>query len=432
MFAFETAPDQSESFDSGARMKRRVAITGIGLVTPLGRGVDTFWSRLVRGDSGVSPVTLFDVAGYRVQFGGQVPWNPEQENIADPKEIRRLDRYAQFAIASAIDAVADSGIDFDTEDPFRCGVAIGSGIGGLQEFETQFERMLTRGVEKVSPFFIPKLLLNSASGHVSTRFGIKGPNIAIATACASAAHSIGSALRMIQYGDADVMVTGGSEAALTPIALAGFQNMRALSFRNDSPTQASRPFDKDRDGFVLAEGAGVAVLEEWEHARRRGARIYGELKGYGASGDAGHITQPDDEGEGASRAMMAALDDAAIPPKSVEYINAHGTSTPLGDRAETIAIKRVFGPHAKRLAISSTKSQLGHSLGASGGIELAVCSLTLSTGVIAPTINLDTADPECDLDYTPKIARETKPRVILSNNFGFGGHNASLVLARVD
>jgi 3-oxoacyl-[acyl-carrier-protein] synthase II len=422
--------DQVANIRYGVVMKRRVAITGIGVVTPLGRDVGTFWTRLVRGDSGVGPVTLFDVAGYRVQFGGEVPWDPERENIADLKEVRRLDRYSQFAIASALDAVADSGIDFNTEDPFRCGVAIGSGIGGLQEFETQFERMLTRGVDKVSPFFIPKLLLNSASGHVSTRFGIKGPNIAIATACASAANSIGSALRMIQYGDADVMVTGGSEAALTPIALAGFQNMRALSFRNDAPTRASRPFDKDRDGFVLAEGAGVAVLEEWGHARKRGARIYGELKGYGATGDAGHITQPDDAGAGASRAMVAALEDAQLSPGAVDYINAHGTSTPLGDRAETIAIKRVFGDHAKRLAISSTKSQLGHSLGASGGIELAVCALTLATGTIAPTINLDTPDPECDLDYTPRVARDTKARVIMSNNFGFGGHNVSLVLSR--
>ncbi len=413
-------------------MKRRVAITGIGLVTPLGRDVGAFWTRLVRGDSGVGPVTLFDVVGYRVQFGGQVPWEPEKENIADLKELRRLDRYSQFALASARDAVTDSGLDFSREDPFRCGVAIGSGIGGLQEFENQFERMVTKGVDKVSPFFIPKLLLNSASGHVSTLFGIKGPNIAIATACASAANSIGSALRMIQYGDADVMVTGGSEAALTPIALASFQNMRALSFRNDSPTQASRPFDVDRDGFVLAEGAGVVVLEEWERARNRGARIYGELKGYGASGDAGHITQPDDEGAGASRAMAAALEDAEIAPDAVDYINAHGTSTPLGDKAETRAIKRVFGPHAKRLSVSSTKSQLGHSLGASGGIELGVCAMTLTTGVIAPTINLDTPDPECDLDYTPREARERKVSVVMSNNFGFGGHNASLVVARVE
>ncbi|MFM7042631.1 MAG: beta-ketoacyl-ACP synthase II [Planctomycetaceae bacterium] len=411
-------------------MRRRVAVTGLGVVTSLGRQVDLFWDRLVRGDSGVGPVTLFDVTGYRVQFGGQVPWEPEREDIADAKELRRLDRYSQFAIAAAKDAVADSGIAFDREEPYRCGVAIGSGIGGLQEFETQFARMVDKGVDKVSPFFIPKLLLNSASGHVSTLFGIKGPNIAIATACASAANSIGAALRMIQYGDAEVMVTGGTEAALTPIALAGFQNMRALSFRNDDPQRASRPFDADRDGFVLAEGAGVVVLEEWEHARRRGARIYAELKGHGATGDAGHITQPDDAGAGAAEAMAAALRDAAIAPEAVGYINAHGTSTPLGDKAETAAIRHVFGSHARRLALSSTKSQLGHTLGASGGIELAVCALTLTRGVIAPTINLDTPDPACDLDYTPKVAREARVDVVMSNNFGFGGHNASLVLAR--
>jgi 3-oxoacyl-[acyl-carrier-protein] synthase II len=417
---------------TGSGMKRRAVVTGLGVVTSLGRAVGGFWDRLVRGDSGVGPITLFDVSGYRVQFGGQVPWDPEQENIANPKDLRRIDRFAQFAIASAIDAVADSGIEFAKEDPYRCGVAIGSGIGGLNEFEAQHERLHTKGIDKVSPFFIPKLLLNTASGHVSTLFGAKGVNIATATACASAANSIGSALRAIQYGDADVMLTGGSEAALTPMGLAGFQNMRALSFRSDAPQQASRPFDVDRDGFVLAEGAGVVVLEELEHARRRGARIYGELKGYGASGDAGHITQPDEEGLGASRAMTMALRDAGLDTDAIDYINAHGTSTPLGDAAETAAVKRVFGPHAKRLALSSTKSQLGHTLGASGGIELVVCALSLDRDVIPPTINLDTPDPACDLDYTPKVAREARLRVTMSNNFGFGGHNASLILSRLD
>jgi 3-oxoacyl-[acyl-carrier-protein] synthase II len=417
---------------TGSGMKRRAVVTGLGVVTSLGRAVGGFWDRLVRGDSGVGPVTLFDVSGYRVQFGGQVPWEPEQENIANPKDLRRIDRFVQFAIASAIDAVADSGIEFSKEDPYRCGVAIGSGIGGLNEFEAQHERLHTKGIDKVSPFFIPKLLLNTASGHVSTLFGAKGVNIATATACASATNSIGSALRAIQYGDADVMLTGGSEAALTPMGLAGFQNMRALSFRSDAPQQASRPFDVDRDGFVLAEGAGVVVLEELEHARRRGARIYGELKGYGASGDAGHITQPDEEGLGASRAMTMALRDAELDTDAIDYINAHGTSTPLGDAAETAAVKRVFGPHAKRLALSSTKSQLGHTLGASGGIELVVCALSLDRDVIAPTINLDTPDPACDLDYTPKVAREARLRVTMSNNFGFGGHNASLILSRLD
>ena len=413
-------------------MKRRVVVTGLGLVTSLGRSVDVFWDRVVRGESGVGPITLFDVAGYRVQFGGQVPWEPEGEDIAPPKELKRLDRFTQFAIAAAKDAVSDSGLDFNAEDPFRCGVVIGSGIGGLWEFEVQEERLLHKGIDKVSPFTIPKLMVNSASGHVSSLYGIKGPNFAVATACASAANSIGSALRSIQYGDADVMVTGGSEAALTPIGLAGFQNMRALSFRSDAPQAASRPFDADRDGFVLAEGAGVIVIEELEHARRRGARIYAELKGYGASGDAGHITQPDEEGRGAGRAMEMALADAGLAVDAVDYINAHGTSTPLGDKAETAAIKRVFGPHARTLAVSSTKSHLGHTLGASGGIEAVVCALTIARGVITPTINYHTPDPACDLDYTPNVAREAKVDVAMSNSFGFGGHNASLVLARLD
>jgi 3-oxoacyl-[acyl-carrier-protein] synthase II len=412
-------------------MKRRVAVTGLGLATSLGRPVDLFWDRILRGESGVGPITLFEVAGYRVQFGGQVHWDAESENIASPKELKRLDRFTQFAIASAKDAVADSGLDFAQEDPYRCGVVIGSGIGGLWEFEVQEERLLHKGIDKVSPFTIPKLMVNSASGHVSALFGAKGPNFAVATACASAANSIGSGLRAIQYGDADVMIAGGSEAALTPIGLAGFQNMRALSFRTDAPQQASRPFDVDRDGFVLSEGAGVVVLEEMEHARRRGARIYGELMGYGASGDAGHITQPDEEGRGAARAMAMALEDAGLNPDAIGYINAHGTSTPLGDKAETVAMKRVFGEHARRLAISSTKSQLGHTLGASGGIELVVCALTISRGVIAPTINLDNPDPDCDLDYTPKVAREARVEVAMSNSFGFGGHNASLVLGRL-
>ncbi len=412
-------------------MKRRAVVTGVGVVTSLGRKVDVFWDRIVRGDSGVGPITLFDVSGYRVQFGGQVHWEPENEDICTAKDLKRLDRFTQFAIGAAKDAAADSGLDFAKVEPYRCGVVIGSGIGGLWEFETQEERMLHKGIDKVSPFTIPKLMVNSASGHVSSLYGAKGPNFAVATACASAANSIGSALRAIQYGDGDVMITGASEAALTPIGLAGFQNMRALSFRGDAPQQASRPFDVDRDGFVLAEGAGVIVIEELEHARRRGARIYAELKGYGASGDAGHITQPDEEGRGGAHAMTMALQDAGIAPEAVDYINAHGTSTPLGDVAETKAVKRVFGGHAKRLAISSTKSNLGHTLGASGGIEAVVCSLTINRGVIAPTINLDTPDPECDLDYVPKVAREAKVDIAMSNSFGFGGHNASLVFARI-
>jgi 3-oxoacyl-[acyl-carrier-protein] synthase II len=412
-------------------MKRRVVVTGLGVVTSLGRAVETFWDRILRGESGVGPITLFDVSGFRVQFGGEVPWDAESQNIANPKELRRLDRFTQFAMAAAADAVSDSGLDFSKEDPFRCGVVIGSGIGGLSEFEAQHERLLHKGVDKVSPFTIPKLMVNSGSGHVSSMYGIKGPNFAVATACASAANSIGDALRAIQYGDADIMIAGGAEAALTPMGLAGFQNMRALSFRSDAPQKASRPFDMHRDGFVLAEGAGVVVLEELEHARARGARIYGELMGYGASGDAGHITQPDEEGRGAARAMSMALADAGLSVDRVQYVNAHGTSTPLGDKAETVAVKRVFGDHARRLAISSTKSQLGHTLGASGGIELVVCALTINRGVIAPTINLENPDPDCDLDYTPNVARDAKVDVAMSNSFGFGGHNACLVLGRL-
>jgi 3-oxoacyl-[acyl-carrier-protein] synthase II len=412
-------------------MKRRVVVTGLGVVTSLGRAVETFWDRILRGESGVGPITLFDVSGFRVQFAGEVPWNAEAENIASPKDLRRLDRFTQFAMAAAADAVSDSGLDFSKEDPYRCGVVIGSGIGGLSEFETQHERLLHKGIDKVSPFTIPKLMVNSASGHVSSMYGVKGPNFAVATACASAANSIGESLRSIQYGDADIMVSGGSEAALTPMGLAGFQNMRALSFRSEAPQQASRPFDMHRDGFVLAEGAGVVVLEELEHARQRGARIYGELVGYGASGDAGHITQPDEEGRGAARAMSMALADAGLRGDQVQYVNAHGTSTPLGDKAETVAVKRVFGDHARRLSISSTKSQLGHTLGASGGIELVVCALTIARGVISPTINLENPDPDCDLDYTPNVARDAQVNVAMSNSFGFGGHNASLLLARM-
>jgi 3-oxoacyl-[acyl-carrier-protein] synthase II len=412
-------------------MKRRVVITGLGVVTSLGRPVEQLWNRLLAGDSGVGSINLFDVSGYRVQFAGEVPWDGAAEGVASPKELRRLDRFTQFAIAAAGDAVRDSGIEFEKEDPYRCGVVVGSGIGGLAEFEAQHERLLTKGIDKVSPFTIPKLIVNAASGHVSSIHGMKGPNFAVATACASAANSIGEALRAIRYGDADVMVAGGSEAALTPMGLAGFQNMRALSFRSDAPQQASRPFDIGRDGFVLAEGAGIVVLEELEHARRRGAKIYGELMGYGSSGDAGHITQPDEEGRGAARAMAMALEDASLAPEAVGYINAHGTSTPLGDKAETKAIKKVFGEHAWQLAVSSIKSHLGHSLGASGGIELVACAMTLERNVIPPTINLETPDPECDLDYTPNQPRELVVDAVMSNSFGFGGHNASLVLGRL-
>jgi 3-oxoacyl-[acyl-carrier-protein] synthase II len=330
-------------------------------------------------------------------------------------------------MVAGIDAVVDSGIDFAKEEPFRCGVILGSGIGGLTEIEAQHERLVTKGPDKVSAFTIPKLMLNAASGHVSIRFGLRGPNYAVATACASATNAMGDAFKAIQYDDADVMVTGGTEAACTPMGLAGFANMRALSERHDNPPGASRPFDRDRDGFVLSEGAGLLVFEELEHAKRRGAKIYGEILGYGASADAGHITQPDVEGSGAAKAMASALRDAKLSPEAIDYINAHGTSTPLGDKAETIAIKTVFADHARKVSISSTKSQLGHLLGASGGVELVICMKALAHNVCPPTINYQTPDPDCDLDYTPNTPRERQLRAVMSNSFGFGGHNASII-----
>jgi 3-oxoacyl-[acyl-carrier-protein] synthase II len=412
-------------------MKRRVVVTGLGAVTSLSCQVEDLWQRLCRGESGVRPVHSFPVEGYRVRFGGEIyDWSTDA--YLPPKEAKRLDRFAQFAMVAAIDAVRDAGIDFSREtDPFRCGVILGSGIGGIHEIEEQHERLLKLGPSKVSVFTIPKLMVNAAPGQISIQFGLRGPNAAVATACASATNAIGEALKAIQYDDADVMVTGGTEAALTPMGISGFSNMRALSERNDDPPRASRPFDTERDGFVLSEGAGILLLEELEHAKARGARIYAELLGYGVSADAGHITQPDEHGTGAARAMENALRDARMNRDEVDYINAHGTSTPLGDRAETVAIKSVFKEHAPRLSISSTKSQLGHLLGASGGVELVATVLSIRDGLIAPTINLDTPDPQCDLDYTPNQARERPVRVAMSNSFGFGGHNAALVVGRL-
>lgn len=409
-------------------MKRRVVVTGLGAVTSLSNKLEDLWSRMLRGESGIHELRLFDSQDFKVHFGGEVyDWNTE--GYLPPKDSNRLDRFAQFAMVAGIDAVNDSGLDFEREDPFRCGVILGSGVGGLHEIETQVERLLSKGPDKVSAFTIPKLMVNAASGHVSIRYGLKGPNAAVATACASATNAIGDAFKTIQYDDADVMITGGSEAAITPMGISAFSNMRALSTRNSSPAQASRPFDRGRDGFVLSEGAGLIVLEELEHAKKRGARIYAELVGYGASGDGNHITQPDEHGTGAGRAMERALADAKLTPEAIDYINAHGTSTPLGDQAETTAIKRVFGPHAKQVSVSSTKSQLGHMLGASGGVELVFATLAIRDGLIPPTINLDDPDPACDLDYTPHKARERRVRAAMSNSFGFGGHNASVVVS---
>jgi 3-oxoacyl-[acyl-carrier-protein] synthase II len=408
-------------------MKRRVVVTGLGAVTSLSCRVEDLWQKLLSGESGIHTIQLFDTTDHKVHFGGDV-YDWTTGDYMSPKDAKRIDRFTQFAMVAGIDAVRDSGIDFKTIDPFRGGVILGSGIGGLHEIETQVERLLHKGPDKVSAFTIPKLMLNAASGQISIEFGLRGPNYAVATACASATNAMGDAFKSIQYDDADVMVTGGSEAAITPMGISGFANMRALSERNDAPTKASRPFDVDRDGFVLSEGAGMLVFEELEHARRRGAKIYAEVIGYGASADAGHITQPDEEGIGAARAMQAAVKDAKIDPALVGYINAHGTSTMLGDQAETAAIKHVFGEHARELSISSTKSQLGHLLGASGGVELIAAVLAIRDSVIPPTINLDTPDPLCDLDYTPKQPRQRKLRAAMSNSFGFGGHNASILV----
>jgi 3-oxoacyl-[acyl-carrier-protein] synthase II len=418
-------------------MKRRVVVTGIGAVTSLGLKVDELWKRLLRCESGIGRIKLFDTAGtdmtgqpFKVNFAGEIPnWPPP--GYITSKDEKRIDRFAQFALIAGIDAVNDSGIDFKREEPFRCGVIIGSGVGGITEMEEQLIRLVAKGPDRVSAFCIPKLMVNAGSGHVSIQYGLRGINTAVATACASAANAIGDAMAAIRHNVADVMITGGSEAAITRMGIAGFSNMRALSERNDAPQKASRPFDADRDGFVLAEGAGILVLEELEHARQRGARIYGELIGYGTSADGSHITQPDEEGTGAAKAMELALRDAEIEPSAIGYINAHGTSTPLGDAAETYAIKRIFGDHARKVSVSSTKSQLGHLLGASGGVELILSILAIRDGVIPATINYETPDPKCDLDYTPNEPRERRVQAAMSNSFGFGGHNASLIVARL-
>jgi 3-oxoacyl-[acyl-carrier-protein] synthase II len=411
-------------------MNRRVVITGIGAVTPLSSKVPDLWQRILACESGIHEVRLFDVSDYKVKFGGDV-YDWSVAGYIDSKEEKRIDRFTQFAMVAGIDAVRDAGIDFDTFDRFRAGAIIGSGIGGVGEIISQHDRLLAKGPDKVSPFTVPKMMLNAASGQLSIHFGIRGPNYAVATACASATNAMGEAFKAIRYGEADVMLTGGTEAAMEPISLAGFCSMKALSTRNNDPTRASRPFDADRDGFVLSEGAGILVFEELEFAKARGARIYAEVLGYGASADAGHITQPDAQGVGAARAMSNALTDSKLNPSDVDYINAHGTSTPLGDKAETIAVKRVFEDHAYKLNVSSTKSQLGHSLGASGGVELVMCVQAIRDQVAPPTINLDTPDPDCDLNYTPNAPHERQIRRAMSNSFGFGGHNASIIIGSV-
>ena len=411
-------------------MKRRVVVTGLGAVTALGCRVEELWTRICNGESGVGQITRFDASRFRSRIGGEIN-NFSIDGYIEPKEVKKFDRFVQYAHVSGLDAVGDSALDFSKEDLWRCGVILGSGIGGLETIEVQHERLLDKGPDKVSPFTIPKLIGNAASAQLSIQYGLHGPNQVVVTACASATNAIGDAYKLIRDGEIDVAISGGSEAALTPIGLSAFAAMRALSERNDDPKRASRPFDRDRDGFVLSEGAGVLVLEELEHAKARGARIYAEMFGYGVSCDGGHITAPDKGGVAAAYAMSQALKDAHVDPSDIGYINAHGTSTSLGDQAETTAIKAVFKENAKSVSISSTKSQLGHLLGASGGVELIFCILALRDGVIPPTINLENPDPLCDLDYTPNTARQRQISIAMSNSFGFGGHNGSLVIGKL-
>ncbi|MCY3012169.1 MAG: beta-ketoacyl-ACP synthase II [Planctomycetota bacterium] len=412
-------------------MRRRVVVTGLGCVTPLSCDVAELWKAVLDGKSGIHPLSIIDTTHHKVRFGGDVA-NFDPGTAVEPKEIKRLDRFTLFAMYAAYHAVRDCGIEFSKEDATRCGVILGSGIGGLNEIEEQMFRLFSKGPDRVSPFTIPKMMLNAAGGNIAIHYGLQGPNFAVATACASSNNAMGDALKAIQYDDADVMITGGTEAAITAMGVSGFANMKALSTRNDAPEKASRPFDADRDGFVLSEGCGVLIFEEYEHAKRRGARIYCEILGYGGSCDAGHITAPDEQGRGAGRAMSNALRDAKINASDVDYINAHGTSTPLGDKAETVAVKNVFGESARSVAISSTKGHLGHALGASGSIEMILSILACYDGVIPPTINLDTPDPSCDLDFTPHQPRNRKVRIAMNNSFGFGGHNATMICGRLD
>jgi 3-oxoacyl-[acyl-carrier-protein] synthase II len=410
--------------------QRRVVITGMGLVTALGESLDEFWQNICNGKSGVKTIENFDTSKYPVHIGGEITGFVPTKYF-DKKETKRIDQFGLYALASAISAVNDSGLDFDKISPDRCGVIVGSGIGGLSELEKEHTKLINRGPSRVSPFCVPKLMVNAGSANISIYYHLRGANTSVVTACASATNAIGDALRQVQMGAAEVMITGGSEAALTGLGLASFCALKALSQRNDEPERASRPFDRDRDGFVLAEGAGIVILEEYEHARKRGAKIYAELIGFGMTGDGSHLTAPDPDGKGAKAAMRLAVEDAGITPEKVDYINAHGTSTQLNDISETKAIKAVFGSAAKQVSISSTKSHLGHLLGASGGPELIASVLAIVNGVIPPTINLENPDPECDLDYTPLTARERKVDYAMSNSFGFGGHNACLVVGKV-
>ena len=411
-------------------MKRRVVVTGMGAVTPVGNDVATMWRSLIEGRSGAAPITHFDASSFEVRFACEVK-GFDVSQYMDRKEAKRSDQFTQYAVAAASQAMHDAGFaDGSGYDPENTGVIIGSGIGGLKIFEEQHDVYRSRGPTKISPFFIPMFISDIAAGIVSMQFNAKGPNYATVSACATSAHAIGDAFRTIQYGDADVMITGGAEATVTPMAVGGFANMKALSERNDSPETASRPFDLTRDGFVMGEGGAVLILEELEHARRRGARIYSEIVGYGATGDAYHLTAPAPNGEGAQRAMKRALKDASLAPEDIQYVNAHGTSTPANDLNETAAIKAVFGDHAYAMNVSSTKSATGHMLCAAGAVELVISTLAINNSLIPPTINYETPDPACDLNYTPNKPVEREVNAAISNSFGFGGHNTTLAVKR--
>jgi len=408
---------------------RRVVITGVGAVTPIGNTAEEFWAALLRGTSGIGPITRFDTTGFATRIAGEVK-GFESLKYVDKKDDRKLDPFLKYAIACAVMAVEDAALPLAEMDKTRFGVMVGSGIGGITTLLDTHDVLNAKGPDRVSPFFIPMLIINMASGLISMRFGAKGPNSSVVTACATGNHAIGDAMKIIQRGAADVMIAGGSEAIIIPLTIAGFCQMKAMSTRNDEPAKASRPFDAGRDGFVCGEGGGLVVLEALDHAERRGARIYAELVGYGMTGDAHHMTAPDPEGDGATRAMVAALDDAGLPASAVDYINAHGTSTPYNDKYETLAIKRVFGEHAKKLAVSSTKSMTGHLLGAAGGIEAIATALAIYHAVLPPTMNYETPDPDCDLDYVPNQPRKQEVEAAMSNAFGFGGTNATLVFRK--
>jgi 3-oxoacyl-[acyl-carrier-protein] synthase II len=409
--------------------ERRVVITGMGVVTPLGSELDLFWKNLVAGKSGIAPVTRFDPTNFDSKIGGEVK-DFDPEGFMPAKETRRTDRFTQFAIVAAKKAVTDSHLELDKEDLNRIGVLVGSGIGGMETIEEQSGILFKKGPQRVSPFMIPMLIVNMAAGYVSMILGVKGPNLAVVSACATATHALGEAARAIIHNDADVMIAGGSEAAITQLGYAGFCAMKAMSTRNHEPEKASRPFDAQRDGFVMGEGAGVCILESLDHAKKRHARIYCEIAGYGITGDAYHMSAPAPEGEGAARSMAMALRHAKLNPEQIDYINAHGTSTPLGDKCETQAIKKIFGAHAKKLVVGSTKSMTGHLLGAAGSVETAICALAIQNNIVPPTINYEYPDPDCDLDYVPNKAREMKVFACVNNSLGFGGHNATLIVKR--